>query len=85
MKPSSAPVSADAGSVIQNGACISRDEDADREGAGGDQAGMAERDLPGIAGQQHQRERADRGEKDLAGEIEREGRRDERKRQRAPA
>ena len=34
---------------------------------------------PGIAGQQHQRQRADRGEKDLAGEIELEWRGDERK------
>src|SRR5690242_16140258 len=40
---------------------------------------MTERDLPGIAGEQHQRERTDRGEKDLAGEIERKGRGDERK------
>ena len=49
-------------------------EDAGGEGAGGDQAGMAERDLSGIAGEQHQRQRADRGEKNLAGEIERERR-----------
>ena len=47
-------------------------QDAGGEGAGGDQAGVTERDLPGIAGEQHQRERADRGEKYLAGEIERE-------------
>ena len=40
---------------------------------------MAERDLAGEAGEQHQRERADRREKHLAGEIELEGGRDERK------
>ena len=52
-------------------------EDSGGEGASGDQSGMAERDLPGIAGEQHQRQRADRGEEHLAGEIERKGRRDE--------
>ena len=41
--------------------------------------GMAERDLSGIAGQQHQRQRADRGEEHLAGEIEQKWRGDERK------
>ena len=43
------------------------------EGAGREQAGMAERDLARIAGEQHQRQRADRGEEHLAGEIEIEG------------
>ena len=57
------------------------EQDADRERAGRQQAGVAERDLAGIAGQQHQRERADAGEKHLAGEIELERRRDERERQ----
>src|SRR5262245_56032448 len=42
---------------------------------------MAERDLAGIAGQQHERERADGGEEDLAGEVELEGGGDERQRQ----
>ena len=36
------------------------EQDADREGAGRQQPGMTERDLAGVAGQQHQRERADR-------------------------
>ena len=50
------------------------DQDADGEGAGRQQPGMAERDLAAIASQQHQRQRADRGEKDLAGEVELKGR-----------
>ena len=50
-----------------------------RECAGGEQSRMAERDLPGVAGEQHQRQGADRGEENLAGEIERKGRREERK------
>src|SRR5262249_59709607 len=48
------------------------------EGAGRNQAGMTERNLAGVAGEQHQRKRADRGEKNLAGKIERERRGDER-------
>ena len=59
MMPRSAPTAAAAGSVIQNGALRLAEQDSDRERARGDQAGMPQRDLSGIAGQQHERERAD--------------------------
>ena len=36
------------------------EQDAGGEGAGGEQPGVAERDLAGVAGEQHQRHRADR-------------------------
>ena len=45
-------------------------QDARRERAGRNQSGVAERNLTGIAGEQHQGERADAGEKYLTGEIE---------------
>ena len=45
------------------------------EGAGSEQARVTERDLPGIAGQQHQRQGTDRREKHLARQIEIERRR----------
>ena len=57
------------------------EQNSDRERARRHQAGVPERNLAGIAGQQHQRERADAGEKYLAGEIELERRRHERERQ----
>ena len=57
------------------------EQDADRESAGRHQPGMSERDLSGIAGEQHQRQRADRGKEDLRREIELERRGDERKRE----
>ena len=44
------------------------------ESACRDQASMAERDLTRIAGEQHQRQRSDRGEKYLTGEIKQERR-----------
>ena len=78
MIPSSAPTSAAAGSVTQNGAFSLTKQNADRERACRDQSGVSERDLAGIAREQHQRERADAGEKNLAGEVELEGRRDQR-------
>ena len=66
------PVSAEAGKRDpERGVDLAR-QDAGGECAGGDQAGVAERDLPGIAGEQHQRQCADRGEKNLAGEVEQE-------------
>ena len=55
------------------------EQDADREGAGRQQPGVAERDLACVAGQQHERERADAGQEHLVGEIEQEGRGQERK------
>src|SRR5712691_5319663 len=42
---------------------------------------MAERDLPAIAGEQHERQRADRREEELAGEIELKNRGAEREQQ----
>ena len=45
-------------------------QDARRERAGRNQSGVAERNLTGMAGEQHQGERADAGEKYLTGEIE---------------
>ena len=43
---------------------------------------MAERDLSGIAGQQHQRDRADGREQHLVGEVEREAAGERRQQQR---
>ncbi len=80
MKPSTTPVNAEAGSVSQNGALISRARMPVVKAPAAIKPGMAERDLPGIAGEQHQRQRADRGEEYLAGEIERKGRSEEGKR-----
>ena len=54
------------------------EQDADRERARRQKAGVTERDLAGIAGEQHQRERADRGQEHLAGEVEIERRSHER-------
>ena len=54
------------------------EEDADGEGSGGQQAGVAERHLPGVARQQHEGERADHGEECLRGEIDQERRGDDR-------
>ena len=54
-------------------------QNADGERAGGEETGVAERNLPGIAGQQHQRQRADGGEERLTGEIEIKGPGEERK------
>ena len=54
------------------------EQNPDRERARRHEAGVPERNLPGIAGEQHQRERTDAGEKDLAGEVELERRGHER-------
>ncbi len=80
MTPSSAPTSAAAGSVIQNGRLHLLEQDADGEGAGRHQPGMAERHLAGVARQQHQGERADAGQEHLVGEVEMERRGEERER-----
>src|SRR6516162_2943532 len=55
------------------------EKDSDRERARREQAGVAERNLSGIAGQQHEGERADAGKKDL------ERRRNQRKREQRDA
>ena len=43
------------------------EQDAGGERAGGEQPGVTERDLAGVAGEQHQRHRADRAEQHLVG------------------
>src|SRR4051794_30005524 len=53
------------------------EQNSNRKGAGGQQAGVSKRNLPSIAREQHQRERTDAGQKYLAGEIELERRREE--------
>src|SRR5205085_1472523 len=53
------------------------EQDARRIGAGREEPGMAERDLAGVAGEEHQRDSADRGEQDLVREVERKRRRNE--------
>jgi hypothetical protein len=54
------------------------EQDPDRERAGRHQAGVPERDQAGVAGEQHQGQRTDAGEKNLAGEVELKRRGDER-------
>ena len=71
-RPISAPTAADAGSVTQNGAPNSLNRMPGGEGARGEQAGVPERDLAGVAGEQHQRHCADRRQQHLVGEVERE-------------
>ncbi|MCZ7566395.1 MAG: hypothetical protein M5U08_23475 [Burkholderiales bacterium] len=48
------------------------EQDPGRERTRREEARVAERDLPGVAGQQHQRHRADGGEQHLVREVERE-------------
>ncbi len=55
-------------------------EDSGGECTGGNESCMTERDLSGITGQKHQRKCADRSEENLAGEVEREWRREKGKR-----
>ena len=73
-RPTARRPAAAAGSVTKNGRIELLEQDADGEGAGRQQAGVAKRDLARIPGQQHQGQRADHGEKNLGCEIEQEGR-----------
>ena len=62
MKPTMAPETAAAGTTTTKRHLEVHREDDGGEGADREKGGMAERDLPAKAGQDHQPERADAGE-----------------------